>query len=141
MAKPRIAVGLDVGTTKVCAIIAETVPPPTPRQPVEVEVLGVGLAPSFGVRRGVIVDIRSTVEAIDQARRAAERMAGMNVLSAVVGITGDHIVSQNEGGCGCRCQPGAYHSGRRCPGSGQLPLAEHSRRAGDHLLSGEDLCH
>ena len=70
---PDLVVGLDVGTTKVCAIITE----PAPRG--ALNVIGVGTAPSRGLRRGIVVNIDSTVEAIKTAIGEAEQMAGVEV--------------------------------------------------------------
>jgi cell division protein FtsA len=81
---PDLVVGLDVGTTKVCAIITE----PGPRG--VLNVLGVGTAPSRGLRRGIVVNIDSTVEAIKAAIAEAELMAHVEV-AGVRGIGGGHI--------------------------------------------------
>jgi cell division protein FtsA len=92
-------VGLDVGTTKICAVIAE------PRgdggaspEGRALEVIGVGTAPSRGLRRGVVVNIESTVEAIKQAVAEAEQMAGVEVAGVYAGVAGGHIKSLNSRG-------------------------------------------
>ena len=92
-------VGLDVGTTKICAVIAE------PRgeagagpEDRALEVIGVGTAPSRGLRRGVVVNIDSTVEAIKQAVAEAEQMAGVEVAGVYAGVAGGHIKSLNSRG-------------------------------------------
>lgn len=101
MARGDIVVGLDIGTTKVCTLIAEvtgeeggvggaTVP--------TVDILGVGVAPSTGMRRGVVVDIDQTVRAIEESIQRAQRMAGAEVHSVIVGVTGEHIASLNSRG-------------------------------------------
>lgn len=89
-----IVVGLDIGTTKICTLIAEV----SPDVPGRVDILGVGLAPSTGMRRGVVVDIEHTVQAIRESVEQAQRMAGVDVQSVLVGITGEHIASLNSRG-------------------------------------------
>ena len=85
-------VGLDVGTTKICAVIA------APRPGGPLEVVGVGAAPSRGLRRGVVVNIESTVEAIRQAVSDAELQAGVEVGGVYAGIAGGHIRGVNSRG-------------------------------------------
>jgi cell division protein FtsA len=89
---PELIVGLDVGTTKVCAVIA------APRSGGCLDVVGLGAAPSRGLRRGVVVNIDSTVEAIRQAVGEAERMAGAEVSAVYAGVAGGHIRSVNSRG-------------------------------------------
>ncbi|UCE27278.1 MAG: cell division protein FtsA [Candidatus Coatesbacteria bacterium] len=89
--KAKITTGLDIGTTKVCCVTARTnggVP----------EILGSGIAPSLGVKRGVVNDIGATVAAITEAVSEAELMAGVEVEAANVGIAGGHIKSMNSRG-------------------------------------------
>lgn len=83
----RIVVGLDIGTTKVCAVVA------APDDLGRVNILGVGVAPSDGLNRGVVVNIDRTVQAIRKAVDDAAHAAGVVVESVVVGIAGDHIQS------------------------------------------------
>ena len=90
--KPELVVGLDVGTTKICAVIA------APRAGGGLDVVGVGAAPSRGLRRGVVVNIDSTVEAIKQAVAEAEQMAGVEVAAVYAGVAGGHIRSVNSRG-------------------------------------------
>ncbi|MBI4247090.1 MAG: cell division protein FtsA [Candidatus Rokubacteria bacterium] len=87
-----LIVGLDVGTTKICAVIAEQNPT------VGIDVIGVGAAPSRGIRKGVVVNIDSTVEAIKQAMAEAEQMAGVEAAGVYAGIAGGHIRSINSRG-------------------------------------------
>jgi cell division protein FtsA len=87
-----LIVGLDVGTTKICAVIA------APRANGGLDIVGVGAAPSRGLRRGVVVNIDSTVEAIRQAVAEAEQMAGAEVSAVYAGIAGGHIRSVNSRG-------------------------------------------
>ncbi len=84
-------VGLDVGTTKVCCLAAEEIEG-------ELRVLGLGMAPSTGLRRGVVVNIESTVSSIIEAVRQAEEACGEEITSVVVGIAGTHIKSQQSHG-------------------------------------------
>ena len=83
----RIVVGLDIGTTKVCAVVA------APDEMGRVNILGLGEAPSEGLNRGVVVNIDKTVQAIRKAVNDAAHAAGVQVESVVVGIAGDHIQS------------------------------------------------
>lgn len=93
MAKaPQIIVGLDIGTTKVCCVIGEV------NEQGEVDVIGIGQHPSLGLRKGVVVNIKTTVESIKTAVEEAEMMAGVEVDSAYVGIAGGHIRGGNTQG-------------------------------------------
>ena len=89
---PELIVGLDVGTTKICAVVA------SPRPDDGLDIVGVGAAPSRGLRRGVVVNIDSTVEAIRQAVGEAEHMAGVEVSGVYAGVAGGHIRSVNSRG-------------------------------------------
>ena len=83
----RIVVGMDIGTTKVCAVVAAA------DDLNRINILGVGVAESDGLNRGVVVNIDKTVAAVQEAVREAERAAGVTVQSVVVGIAGDHVQS------------------------------------------------
>src|SRR2546428_12049005 len=85
-------VGLDIGTTKISCIIADT------NGAGELRVGGVGNAPSEGLRRGVVVDLEKTVTSIHRAVEEAERMAGVPIKGVHAGIAGDHIRSINSRG-------------------------------------------
>ncbi len=85
-------VGLDVGTTKICTVVGR------PTSDGMLEVLGVGLEPAEGLKRGVVVDVENTTQAIGSAVRRAEGMAGASIRSGFVGITGDHVSSLNVTG-------------------------------------------
>ncbi|WP_103027089.1 cell division protein FtsA [Salinibacter altiplanensis] len=83
----NIVVGVDIGTTKVCAVVAG-------KDDLDrVNILGVGMAPSDGLNRGVVVNIDRTVAAVREAVEEAERAAGVEVQNVVVGIAGDHVQS------------------------------------------------
>ena len=97
MSKKDLIVGLDVGTTKVCCIVGEY-QPATPTEPSEINIIGFGQAPSIGMRKGVVINIDSTVDAIKKAVKEAENMAGIKINSAYVGIAGTHIKSFNSSG-------------------------------------------
>ena len=92
MKNKRIITGLDIGTTKICAIIAEV------KSENNIEIIGIGLSPSKGLRKGIVVDIDKTSRAIKSAVEKAERMAGFEIDSAFVGIAGSHISSINSHG-------------------------------------------
>ncbi|WDL97440.1 cell division protein FtsA [Alicyclobacillus sp. ALC3] len=91
MAKGEYIVSLDIGTSKVRAIIGE-------QTGSTVSVIGVGSVDSEGIRHGAIVDIDLTVESIRQAVDQAERMVGIHIGSAYVGISGNHILLQSSHG-------------------------------------------
>ena len=84
--------GIDVGTTKICAIVGEV------QSGSQIIVRGVGLTPSHGLRKGIVVDTRKTVNSIKAAVRKAEQMAGIPIKSACVGLAGSHISSLNSKG-------------------------------------------
>ncbi len=88
----NIVVGLDIGTTKICAIIAEV------NGNRAVDVIGIGTSPSKGLRKGVVVNIDVTVESIRRAVAEAELMAGVKAGAAFVGIAGGHIKGLNSRG-------------------------------------------
>jgi cell division protein FtsA len=80
----ELIVGLDVGTTKICAVVAEP-------SGDTIEVIGIGTHPSRGLRKGVVVDIEATVDSIRKAVDEAEMMAGCEISSVYAGIAGGHI--------------------------------------------------
>lgn len=88
----QIVVGLDIGTTKVCAIVASV------DDHNGINILGVGRSPSEGLNRGVVVNIEKTVNAIKSAINQAELASGIQVRSVNVGIAGDHIRSVRSKG-------------------------------------------
>ena len=87
-----LVVGLDVGTSKIVTIVGESQPDGS------VEVIGLGSHPSTGLRRGVVVDMASTEQAIQRAVEEAELMAGCEIHSVYAGISGSHIGSLNSDG-------------------------------------------
>lgn len=92
MPKERIITGIDIGSSKVCTIIATT------SGEGKVSVIGVSSVPSRGVKKGVIIDIDEAVEAIALSLEGAERMAGYAVSAALVTVNGKHISSLNSHG-------------------------------------------
>lgn len=95
MAVPKrdhILVGLDIGTTKICAVVAEVT------EDHIVSIIGVGSSPSRGLRKGVVVNIESTVESIKKAVEEAELMAAVQINSVHTGIAGSHISGENSKG-------------------------------------------
>ncbi|MGH8041894.1 MAG: cell division protein FtsA [Rudaea sp.] len=87
-----LIVGLDIGTSKVVAIVGEYTPGET------VEVIGIGSHASHGLKRGVVVDIEYTVQSIQRAVEEAELMAGCEIRSVYAGISGSHISGRNSHG-------------------------------------------
>ncbi|MDR7420089.1 MAG: cell division protein FtsA [Armatimonadota bacterium] len=92
MTRRGTVTGLDIGTTKVCAIVGEV------DEDAEVHIIGAGTAPSTGLRRGVVVDLDTTAKAVQQAVEHAERMAGARTTSAFVAVSGEHITSSDSRG-------------------------------------------
>lgn len=93
MAKPKITAAIDIGTEKICTLIAtvgdeEKTP----------QVIGVAAVPSRGLRKSQIVDLEDAIEALTESVDAAERMAGMGIRTAYISLGGAHIESQNSKG-------------------------------------------
>lgn len=94
MSHTEYIAGLDVGTTKACCVVADA-----DLDTGAVDIIGVGLAPSEGLRRGVVVDLDATTEAIRTAVEKAQRMCGSVAIRSVVGgVTGEHVSSLNSRG-------------------------------------------
>lgn len=88
----KLLCAIDIGTTKICALIAQQVANG------ELQILGIGKVPSDGLRKGVVVDIARTIVSIKKAIEEAELMAGTTMHSVVIGISGGHIQSRNAYG-------------------------------------------
>lgn len=88
----NLIVGLDIGTSKVVAIVAEITPDN------EVDIIGLGSHPSRGLKKGVVVNIESTVQSIQRAVEEAELMSGCQIHSVYAGIAGSHVRSLNSHG-------------------------------------------
>ncbi|THB67505.1 MAG: cell division protein FtsA [Desulfovibrio sp.] len=91
MAKSDLIVGLDIGTTKICAVVGEATEE-------GVDIVGIGTSPSTGLRKGVVVNIEQTVQSIKRALEEAELMAGCEIRSVYAGIAGAHIKGFNSHG-------------------------------------------
>jgi cell division protein FtsA len=89
--KENLIVGLDIGTTKICAIVGNLTEE-------GLDIVGIGTSPSRGLRKGVVINIESTVESIQKALHEAERMAGCEIKSVFAGIAGGHIKGFNSQG-------------------------------------------
>src|ERR1700721_201015 len=88
----NLLVGLDIGTSKVVAIVGEV------KADGALEIIGVGSHPSRGLKKGVVVNIESTVQSIQRAVEEAELMAGCEIHSVYAGIAGSHVRSLNSHG-------------------------------------------
>lgn len=88
----NVIVGLDVGTTKVCTIVG------TQSQDGELEIIGIGTHPSYGLRKGSVVNLDKTVQSIQSSLEEARLMAGVSINHATIGIAGSHIYSFNSSG-------------------------------------------
>ena len=87
-----IIVGIDVGTTKICTLVARV------EAENKIRILGVGIEPSLGMRKGVVVDIDATSKAIKRSIDKAERTSGLEITSAQVSLAGSHVSSINSHG-------------------------------------------
>lgn len=91
MAKQDFIVGLDIGTTKICAIVGQITD-------TGIDIVGLGTRPSHGLRKGAVINIDSTVEGIHRAIEEAELMAGVDITHAYIGVAGNHVRSFNSSG-------------------------------------------
>jgi cell division protein FtsA len=91
MADNEIIAGLDLGTTKVCAIVAEQTDD-------GLDIIGIGSVPSKGLKKGVVVNIEATVQAIKAAIEQAETMAGCTISTVYAGVAGSHVRGMNKDG-------------------------------------------
>jgi len=89
--KEEIVVGLDIGTTKICAVVAEM-------SGGTFNIIGIGSHPSVGLRKGVVVNIEATVDSIKKAVEEAELMAGCEISAVYAGIAGGHMTGFNSNG-------------------------------------------
>jgi len=88
----NLVIGLDIGTAKIAALVGEV------KEDGQIEIIGLGTHPSRGLKKGVVVDIESTVQSIQRAVEEAELMAGCEIHSVHAGIAGSHIRSLNSHG-------------------------------------------
>ena len=91
MGKADLIIGLDIGTTKICTVVGEATED-------GVDVIGIGMSPSNGLRKGVVVNIEETVKSVQKALEEAELMAGCAIRSVYAGIAGSHIKGFNSQG-------------------------------------------
>ena len=92
MTDERIIVGLDIGTTKICTVIGEIAADGV------LDIIGEGTVPSDGLRKGVVVNLERTITSVRQSIAAAERVAGVEVKSAWVGVAGSHLKAMTSHG-------------------------------------------
>ncbi len=88
----HLLVAIDIGTTKVVSLVGEV------NADNQIEIIGIGSHPSYGMKRGVVVNIESTLQSVQRATEEAELMAGCEIRSAFTGIAGSHISSLNSHG-------------------------------------------
>jgi cell division protein FtsA len=91
VAKQDFLVGLDIGTTKICAIVGQITES-------GIDIVGLGVRPSTGLRKGAVIHIESTVDGIRKAIEEAELMAGCEIRHAYIGVAGSHVRSFNSSG-------------------------------------------
>jgi len=87
-----IVVGIDVGTTKICTLVARE------ESPGQIRILGVGIEPSQGIRKGVVVDLGAAAQAVSRSIEKAERTSGYEITSALVSLAGSQVSSVNSRG-------------------------------------------
>lgn len=92
MARNNLVAGLDIGTTKICCVVAEV------GENESLLVSGVGVCPSEGLKRGVVVDIEATTKAVEESVAKAAQQSGREIHAVFVGVTGEHISSLNSRG-------------------------------------------
>lgn len=97
--RDRIIVGIDVGTSKIAAILASI------KEEGEIHITGVSTVDSKGLRKGQVVDIEDAMSAISPALEGAERMAGVQITSAFISVGGNHVASQNSHGVVAVAEP------------------------------------
>ncbi|MBM3152782.1 MAG: cell division protein FtsA, partial [Chloroflexi bacterium] len=87
----EIVVGIDVGTTKICTLIGRV-------EESTIRIMGVGIEPSEGIKKGVIVDLTAASQAITRSVEKAERTSGVEITAALVSLAGGHVASVNGRG-------------------------------------------
>ncbi len=92
MSKAAVIAGIDVGSSKICALVGEV------QREGRLHLVGVGIAPAKGIRRGVVVNVEQAVESIAAAVEKAERASGYKIVSSYATVAGGHIASQNNRG-------------------------------------------
>jgi len=117
----ELVIGLDIGTAKVMAVVAEVLPGG------ELKLAGLGVAPTNGLKRGVVVNIDATVQSIQQALKEAELMADCKISRVYTGITGSHIRGINSSGM-VAVKDREVTAGRRGPRGGNRQGHQHLDR-------------
>ncbi len=92
MSEETIVVGIDVGTTKICTLVARE------EAPNQIRILGAGIEPSQGIKKGVVVDLGAATQAVGRSVEKAEHTSGMEITSALVSLAGSHVSSVNSRG-------------------------------------------
>ncbi len=92
MTEPKTIVGIDVGTTKICTLVGET------HEDGQLRIIGVGVAPSRGLRKGVVVNVHEATDSIRASVQKAERISGYEIARAYVSVGGGHISAINSRG-------------------------------------------
>ena len=87
-----IIVGIDIGTTKICTLVARA------ESPELLRILGIGIEPSLGIKKGTVVDITAASQSISRSIEKAERTSGLEITSALVSLAGSHVSSLNSKG-------------------------------------------
>ena len=111
-----IVVGIDIGTTKICTLVARV------EGTNRLRILGVGIEPSAGIRKGSITDLNTAALAISRSVEKAQRTSGLEINSALVSLAGSHVTSLNSRGVvgishGIIQPAGFYTRYRGCPGN------------------------
>ena len=120
----RILTGIDIGTTKIAVVVAECI-----LEKNQIRILGVGEAPSYGLKKGIVVNMNQTIDSLTDALSIAENQADIQVDQAFVGITGDHIRGINYSGVI------TISKGRNRPSVGQEITQDDINRVLDHAQS------
>ena len=87
-----IVVGIDIGSTKICTLVARV------ENDTNLRILGVGIEPSRGIRKGTVIDINAASQAVSRSIEKAERTSGFEINSALVSLAGSHVSSVNSRG-------------------------------------------
>jgi cell division protein FtsA len=133
-----IVVGIDIGTTKVCTVVARM------ENDGRVRVLGVGIEPAQGIRKGTVVDINAATRAIAHSIDKAERSSGLEITSALVSVAGSHVESiNNRGVVGVSNQVIDHHDVERAMDNARAVNIPHNREVvhviqRDFTVDGQD---
>ena len=123
MEREAVLVGIDVGTSKVCALIGEV------SRDGRLTIMGHGTVPASGLKKGVVINIDQTVRSIADAVERAERLSGWKIDRAFVGVGGQHVESLNSPGqVAVTGAPPRGHAARTSTGRSRSPARSRSRR-------------